>query len=193
MLELILIRHGQTDSNRKGTYSGWTDVELNKCGISQAERVRDKLKHINFDLVVASPLKRAKKTAEIISKNIIYDEGLKEINFGLWDNLSLEEIEEKYPKEYELWMEDDREEFIFPQGESIKDVQERAANVIDSIIKKQKKGIVLIVTHGGLIRNIVAHLLGMGRAGSWRFRIDNCGITKIQITDGYAVLTELNG
>ena len=193
MLQLILVRHGETNSNRQGVYCGWTDVELNEYGISQAERARDRLKHINFDLVVASPLKRTKKTAQIISKNIIYDEGLKEINFGLWDNLSLKEIEEKYPDEYNVWIKNENEEFMFPKGESIKDVQKRSASIIDKIMKKQKWGNVLIVTHGGLIRNIIAYLLGMGGMGAWRFRIDNCGITKIQIIEGYAVLTELNG
>lgn len=193
MLQLILVRHGETNSNKQGVYCGWTDVELNEYGISQAEGARDRLKHINFDLVVASPLKRTKKTAQIISENIIYDEGLKEINFGLWDNLSLEEIEEKYPDEYNIWMENGTEEFMFPEGESIKDVQKRSASVIDKIIKEQKKGNVLIVTHGGLIRNIISYLLGMGGIGAWRFRINNCGITKIEITEGYAVLTELNG
>lgn len=192
MLELVLLRHGETDSNKNGKYLGWTDVELNKYGVSQAEKARDKLKHISFDVVISSPLKRARETAEIISEDIIYNSELKETNFGLWDNLSFQEIKEKYPQDYKLWMKD-WGGFIFPEGESALDMHKRAVNFVDEIINKKQQGTVLIVTHAGLIRSIIAHLLGMEIAGAWHFHIDNCSITRIQITDGYAVLTELNG
>lgn len=190
MLKLILVRHGQTDSNKNKKYLGWTDVELNKCGIDQAQQVRDKLKYVDFDIVISSPLKRASETAKIISENIIYDSELKEINFGLWDNLSFEEIKEKYPKEHELWMKDWKR-FIFPEGESALDMHKRAVNFINKIYKKQE-GTILIVTHAGLIRSIIAHLLGMGMEGAGRFYIDNGSITVIEIIDDYALLTKLN-
>ncbi|MFL0194668.1 alpha-ribazole phosphatase [Clostridium sp. WILCCON 0269] len=192
MLELVMVRHGETDSNKNGKYLGWTDVELNKYGISQAEKARDRLKHISFDVVISSPLKRARETAEIISEDVIYDSELKETNFGLWDNLSFQEIKEKYPQDYKLWMKD-WGGFIFPSGESVMDMHKRAVNFVDKIINEKQEGTVLIVTHAGLIRSIIAYLLGMGIAGAWHFCIDNCSITRIQITDGYSVLTELNG
>lgn len=191
MLELVLVRHGETDSNKEGKYLGWTDVPLNEHGISQAMKVRDKLKDVKFDQVICSPLKRARETAEIISKNIAYHEELKEINFGLWDNLSHREIEEKYAEEYKLWISD-WQKFTFPQGESAMDMNKRVTNFIDKLVNEQESGYVLIVTHSGIIRNIIAYLLGMKMEDSWHFSIDNCGITKIQITEGYAVLTELN-
>ena len=63
MLELILIRHGQTDSNKRRTYVGWTDVELNEEGIRQARNLKEKLKNLSVDKIYSSPLKRARKTA----------------------------------------------------------------------------------------------------------------------------------
>lgn len=72
-------------------------------------------------------------------------------------------------------------------------MHKRAVNFVDEIINKKQQGTVLIVTHAGLIRSIIAHLLGMEIAGAWHFHIDNCSITRIQITDGYAILIELNG
>lgn len=196
MLELVLVRHGETDSNIKGTYLGWTDVELNETGLKQAEVVSEKLKSTKFDYIISSPLKRAKKTAEIINKyhnqEIIYNDSLKERNFGLWDDLTYKEITEKYPVECELWAKD-WSNYSAPEGESSVEAHKRKIDFIDKLILDKEEGVILIVTHLGCIRKIVAHLLGMGIEGSWRFRVDNCSITKISITEKYPVLTMLNG
>ena len=82
---LYVVRHGQTDWNLAGRLQGWSDIELNQTGVSQAQKVRDELSDINFDLCLASPLKRAAKTAEIICENkceIIFDELLVERSYG---------------------------------------------------------------------------------------------------------------
>jgi len=110
MLELILVRHGETDSNKRGTYLGWTDVELNSNGIRQACAIRDRLKPVKVDAIYSSPFKRTVKTAEIINENygleIIISDNLKERNFGIWDDLTFEEISSKYPAECRKWFED---------------------------------------------------------------------------------------
>jgi alpha-ribazole phosphatase len=180
----------------KGTYLGWTDVELNETGIKQAQMVSDKLKDTKFDYIISSPLKRAKTTAEIINKHhnlrINYEDGLKERNFGLWDDLTYKEITERFPEESELWAKD-WSNYSAPGGESSVQAHKRKTDFIDNLISEKDEGVILIVTHLGCIRKITAHLLGMGIEGSWRFRVDNCSITKIKITDKYPVLTLLNG
>jgi alpha-ribazole phosphatase len=196
MLELIIVRHGETDSNIKGTYLGWTDVELNDTGLKQAEAVSEKLKSTKFDFIVSSPLKRAKTTAEIINKShkqeIVYNDSLKERNFGLWDDLTYKEIIEKYPEESEEWAKN-WSNYAPPEGESAVEVYEKLMDFIDKLIIEKQEGTILIVTHLGCIRKLIGHLLGMGIDGSWRFRVDNCSITKIMITEKYPVLTLLNG
>lgn len=197
MLKLILVRHGETDSNKKGTYLGWTDVGLNEAGVMHAYAAKKKLEGENIDAVYASPLNRAYKTAEIINENfgldIICENSLMERNFGIWDNLNHAEITEKYPMEYEEYTRD-WINYCVKDGESSMQAYKRITNFINILLSEKKNGCVLIVTHLGCIRKVIAHLLGMAIEGSWRFKIDNGGITKIEVNDeGYAYLTLLNG
>ncbi|AUG58347.1 alpha-ribazole phosphatase [Acetivibrio saccincola] len=194
MLELILIRHGQTDSNKRRTYVGWTDVELNEEGIRQARNLKEKLKNLSVDKIYSSPLKRARKTAEIINENfnldIHYDNNLKERNFGIWDDLTDDEIKKLNEKEYNAWQKDWKN-YPVKGGESGMDSYERVIKFTENILNSFDSGRILIVSHLGTIRFMLSYLLGMGIEGSWRFRLDNCEMAKIQVTDGYGILTSL--
>jgi alpha-ribazole phosphatase len=196
MTELVIVRHGRTQSNTRSAYCGWTDVELDKEGISQARRAKDKLESMKVDYIFSSPLKRALKTAEIINENfnlpVTCSESLKERNCGVWEDLQYKEICEKFPEQVRMF-EKDWMKYCIQNGESALQFYSRVTEFINGLLNK-KQGTFLIVTHLGCIRNIVSHLLGMGIEGTWRFRVDNCGITRIQINDeGYAYLTQLNG
>lgn len=85
-MEVLLTRHGQTEWNVLGKVQGRADIELNEKGIQQAEETGEALKNEEIDLIICSPLKRAKQTAEIICKDrnipIIYDEDVIERDFG---------------------------------------------------------------------------------------------------------------
>ena len=84
-MKIYMTRHGETDWNKEGKMQGLTDTELNVTGINQAIETKEKLKKINFDLCISSPLKRASKTAKIIigdKCNIIYDDLLVERCLG---------------------------------------------------------------------------------------------------------------
>lgn len=101
-MKLIIVRHGQTNFNLERKLQGVTDNELNDNGKNQAEQTKEKLENETFDLILCSPLIRARQTADIINKErkvkIIYDERLIERDFG--------EFEGKYIKEYnvdEFW------------------------------------------------------------------------------------------
>ena len=88
-MKLLLTRHGQTDWNVMGKVQGITDIELNETGIKQAEETREKLLNENIDEIISSPLKRAKKTAEIIGSErnipIIIDEAIIERRYGKFE------------------------------------------------------------------------------------------------------------
>ncbi len=193
MLKLILVRHGQTKSNKIGAFVGHTDVPLNRTGIEEAIEVADKLRDEAIDKIYCSPLKRARETAsiihEIFPKEIIFDEALKEINFGLWDNLTYKEIEERYPKEHSEWIKG-KADFIFPKGESVIAAYTRHKSFLDKILKEE--GNFLIVAHGGFIRNAISMLLGMKVEDSWHFKVDNGSISEVEITEGYVVVKGLN-
>ncbi|RCX17559.1 alpha-ribazole phosphatase [Anaerobacterium chartisolvens] len=196
MLELILVRHGETDSNKKGTYLGWTDVELNERGLRQARGARDRLKGTRVDGIYCSPLKRASKTAEIINENFNValkpSDALKERNFGIWDDLTYNEIISGFPEQHALWVED-HINYCVEGGESTIQAYRRITEFIDQLLC-HSQGTFIIVTHMGCVRKIISYLLGMKIEDSWRFSVDNCGISKIIINDEkYAYLTLLNG
>ena len=96
-MKLLLTRHGQTDWNVAGKIQGITDIELNETGIKQAETTGEKLLNENIDVIISSPLKRARKTAEIIKgeRNIplIIDDSLKERRFGKFEGKTREEFD----------------------------------------------------------------------------------------------------
>lgn len=196
MLELIFIRHGETDGNIRQTYLGWTDTGLNENGIRQVQLLRDRLKDTKIDGIFSSPLKRTMETAKIINENykldIKYSEGLKERNFGVWDDLTLKEITDKYPLEYSQWT-NDWIKYRIKDGESAQEAYDRSVTFIKAILKSGIEGSILCVTHLGTIRFILAYLLDLGIENSWRFRVGNASITRVEIKEGYGVLTMLNG
>ncbi|MCX7708635.1 MAG: alpha-ribazole phosphatase [Clostridia bacterium] len=197
MLQLILVRHGETDSNKNRTYLGWTDVALNDDGIRQAYEAKRKLVGIKVDAIYASPLKRAYHTAEIINEafqlEIQLEDNLKERNFGVWDNLTLDEIKAKYQQEYDLYVQD-WINYCVTDGESSIQAYNRVTSFTDQLVKRNKEGTILLVTHLGCIRKIIASMLGMTIEDSWRFKLDNGSITRLEVNDeGYAYLSLLNG
>lgn len=196
MIEIVLVRHGQTNMNIKGTYSGWSDSELNETGIEQACIAREKLAGEDFDIIYSSPLKRALRTAEIINENfkkeIILDKNLREHSFGNWEDLTYLEIGEKYPEEAVKWQEDPINHCI-SGGESTAQFYNRVAKFFDNLIENGQGNRYLIAAHLGTIMIAISHFIGLGVEGMYRFKIDNCGITKITINDeGYAYLTHMN-
>ncbi len=195
-MRLYLVRHGETESNVRGACLGRKDVPLNETGIRQARELGERTACCRIDAIYSSPLKRAADTAAEIArthsgKRVITNAGLIERDYGIWDDMTFDEIKALDPEKYRMWMED----FIGyapPEGESSEQVQLRVNKAIDSIIDDNKDGCAAVVTHLGVIRHILSHLLGMDTAGSWHFTAENCKLTIIEITEGKTVLAALN-
>ena len=197
MIRLILVRHGETDSSRRGTFCGWTDSPLNEEGKRQARTAASKLTGIPIDIIYSSPSKRALETAEIINNalglRITCFNDLRERNFGRWEDLTYSDIGNTYPGELSKW-QNDWVNYRIEDGESAYQAHERVAAFADNLIKVNSNRVCLVVTHAGCIRSILSHLLGMGIGAMWRFKIECGGVTSVEITDdGYAYLTMLNG
>ena len=98
-MKFYIIRHGQTDWNKKGKIQGKTDIELNEEGIEQAREATKKLENCDIDVIISSPLKRARKTAEIINETknvpIIFKEELEERGFGEFEGKIRKEIHDE--------------------------------------------------------------------------------------------------
>lgn len=195
MLEIIFVRHGESIMNRNQVFCGWTDSKLTDKGILQAEIVCEKLKKEDLNLIISSDLDRCYKTAQIINKKhgieIIQEFRLRELNFGKWEGLSYNEICKKYSEESKCW-ERDYINYKLSEGESLVEMYDRVNRAYKDILKRYEKGKILIVSHSGVIRAILSHEICQSIEGYWKFKVDNCGITRLQYVEGFPILTAIN-
>jgi len=191
-IKLILIRHGESDGNVQRKFCGFKDVCLTKKGIWQAERLAYRLKGLSVDAVYCSDLKRARHTAEIIFRDrgvdIITNPKFREMNFGIWEGYTFEEVKSKYGygDEFNLWLENINEKINIPQGESLVDLNNRVMTELDKIFKKHQKmnndETIAIVCHGGTVRVILCNVLNLEL--KYMYRIEQYP-TALNIIDYY--------
>ena len=144
-MKVKFVRHGETDLNYPvKRMQGISDYDLNINGIKQAEEIKNKLAEENFDIIISSPLKRAKHTAEIINElkkiDIIYDDRIIERNYGQLEG-------QLFNKEY-CNLDYDFERI---GGESIDIYKARLKDFISEIKKKYYDKKVLVIAHNGVI------------------------------------------
>jgi broad specificity phosphatase PhoE len=145
-MKLYITRHGQTDWNVQKKVMGRCDEPLNEKGLSQAEETKTKLLDRDIDLIICSPLKRAKQTADIINVNnipIIYDDRLIERDFGEFEGLETKDFDF-----HGYW--DYYKNYNYESAENIQVFFKRVYNFLDDIINKYKDKNILIVAHGGI-------------------------------------------
>lgn len=152
---IIVTRHGQTDWNALGKVQGQTDIELNDIGKEQAKKTGELIKDEIIDLIITSPLKRAKETAEIINYKfrvqIIEENRLMERNYGKSEGLTKEEIKklkEIYPEITDVW--NYSKNININNIEKMDEFCNRIYQFLDDIINKYKDKNILLVTHGGV-------------------------------------------
>lgn len=155
---LYLMRHGQTDWNVKHRSQGWNDIPLNETGIEQAKNTASKLEGIDIETIYSSDLKRAKKTADIISAKldlpVHYTKRLREMNFGKAEGVKKTDLPAKFPYIYPAFNDvtnKERHDIRYPNGESIGEVQQRFMKLLTKLYEDGRQN-VLLVTHGMLIR-----------------------------------------
>ena len=196
--EIIFIRHGETDFNRARLYFGHLDTDLNKTGVEQLRKTkilfekREKMP----DVVFSSDLKRCSQSMEIleideeIEKNLTED--LREINFGIFEGKTYEEIKNKYPEKVEK-MKNDWRNFKADKGESINEMMLRVAEKMNEIINQYRNKKILVVAHAGVIQALTSYYLFGNLDGYWKFKINNGSITKLHVMeDGYTYFEYIN-
>lgn len=160
---LILVRHCQSMGNLTKVFQGQTDFDISPLGEKQLELLALRLRNVEIDVLCASPLIRAWKTAEAVNLYhklpIIPLDDLKEIDIGHLAGRGPGKVFEGYPELAENWREHP-ERCSFPGGESTKDVYERAKRVLRQIVSEHAGKTVAVVSHGFLMRNMVCVLLG---------------------------------
>lgn len=157
-MKLYITRHGTTEWNLERRLQGWGDSPLTADGINRAKLLGKYLEDVNFNIIYSSPLNRALETAKLIrgEKNtrIEIHEALKELSHGIWEGMTMEEIEEKYSEEYSIYRNRPGE-YIPMKGESFTDLFERVKSFLEEIASKGYEN-VLIVSHGITIKALIA-------------------------------------
>lgn len=178
-MNIIIVRHGQTDFNLERKLQGITDNKLNDTGKEQALITKEKLKNEKIDLIICSPLIRAKQTANIINEekklDIIYDDRLIERNFG--------EFEGEYIKNYnvdEFWSYNTNKKYI--KAENVRDFLNRVYNLLDEIKEKYKGKNILLVAHAGISVAVKCYFDGIPKNDKLvEIRLKNCEFAKYKI------------
>jgi broad specificity phosphatase PhoE len=198
MIELILIRHGQTHTNVAGRWHGWSDQPLTPFGQVQAQATARRLAPERDQIrgLYTSPLRRAAQTADVIGaalgREAIQIEDLKEINFGELEGTSLEEMEHQHPALFARWQDKTDMSFQWPGGERRADFFRRATDACQQILARHSGGKIVAVAHGGTIRACLAHLLPHQLSRWWDYALDNCGLNRVRIEKDKTQLIALN-
>ena len=172
---ILFVRHGETEYNAKGLTQGQLDIPLNENGINQAEVVKQALKDEKIDIIYASPLSRARQTAEIINEEhnveIVFDDRLMEFYAGI-----------RQGEDFYSWSEDRIKAFKeCPESfgaESNIDFFTRVIEFFSEIEDEDKN--ILIVSHGGVFKNIYRYLHGITDFMQKFPTPENCEVVKMK-------------
>ena len=195
MVEIILVRHGETAWNASETFRGRKDVPLNDTGVRQAQLLGEYLRDEKIDLIYSSPLQRAVKTAEAIAAHhgltVKAVSNLNDMDFGKWEGLSLEEVKDRYEDVYRDWM-DTPEQVRIPGGETLEDVENRAVPFLQEAVARLGEGKLVLVSHRVVHKVLICSLLCLGNAGFFSIKMDNAAVTRFVFEGGRAILTSHN-
>jgi broad specificity phosphatase PhoE len=164
-MEIVLVRHGETEWSRDHRHTGRTDVPLTAEGRRQAERLRDALAEWSFTRVLSSPLSRALDTCRLAGygERAELSDALLEWDYGEYEGETTDRIRESRPG-WNLWRDG------CPGGETVEQVGERADRAIARALETQ--GEVAIVAHGHLLRILGARWIGLPASGGGALALD---------------------
>ena len=183
IVQIVLVRHGATDWNLQGRCQGATDRELSEAGIRQAEQISALLSEEKFHAVYSSNLRRARQTAELISRPhdlpVLIEDELRELDHGALEGRTFNEIKNSYGEFLTRWRSEPAE-ICVPGGERLVDVAERAWKGLNDIVRRHPEAPrILVVSHNFPILGIVCRISGTHLNNYRTFHLDPCGITRL--------------
>ncbi|MGQ9920829.1 MAG: alpha-ribazole phosphatase [Desulfobacca sp.] len=193
---LYLVRHGQVADGHTDRYHGHNDVELSPTGIRQCEALAAHLQEVSFAGIYASDLTRTRQGAEIIGQGrglpVQVVPAFREINFGIWEGLTFQEIMDRYPEELRQRF-NDLANYRIPGGESLKDLEARLTPALSELRQRHVGQNFLVVAHAGSNRVILSQALNLDL--NYIFRLDQAyaGLNIIDYYPDLAVVRLLNG
>jgi broad specificity phosphatase PhoE len=190
----LLMRHGETPWNREGRVMGRNPIELDEDGRRQVEAAIPLARALAPELIISSPLVRARQSAEIIARGlgiaeVVEDVRLSEVKYGRWEGLVYDDLIKD--SHYLHYRERPLDEPT-PGGETMYDVQARGVEAVRHTIGANLGKRVLFVSHGDIIRTVLCHFMNLGLENFRRIRIDNATFFGIQIAGDFAEIKFLN-
>jgi len=182
MLQVYLVRHGETVWNAARRIQGQSDSALTAKGEQQAFQVAERVKSLGITHVIASDLGRTRRTAEIIAVacgcGVILDPRLRELNMGVLEQRPLDEL----TAEEESWRKalvDGTENGRIPQGESMAELASRMHEALNACLELPEGSRPLLVSHGMALGALVSTILGLSPSAERRLRLRNCSISRV--------------
>jgi len=193
-MKMYVVRHGETLWNKEEVFRGRKDIPLNETGRIQAEKVGAYFAAIPLARIVSSPLQRAVQTAQAIGKaaglSVDTMEELTDINFGIWEGLSLRDVEKRYPAEFDLWKRSPHK-LHTSGGETLAMVRERVSQSLARLAYPGDEAIAL-VTHRVICKMIVLCCLNVGDDHFWDLKYDPASVTLLEGEPGRFTLVFSN-
>lgn len=177
-MKLTLVRHTSLQI-ASGICYGQTDVDVANSFMQEAMQTKTKLATEVFDAVFTSPLQRCVKLADALGHStMVEDERLKELDFGEWEMQAWDDV----PRDvFDVWAQN-YAELAPPNGETFEQLQQRGVDFLTAVMKNHPDQHVLVVTHGGMIRAMLAYVLNMQLKGLFRFNVDYGSITQLDFS-----------
>ncbi len=197
-MQIVLVRHGATDWNLEHRCQGATDRDLSEVGLRQAEEIAERLRQETIHAVYSSDLRRARRTAEVISQHhklpVVVEASIRELDHGHLEGLTFNEIKQSYGDFLTRWRTQPAELQV-PGGERLADVVERAWLGLNRIVARHEPAhTIVIVSHNFPIVGIVCRITGTPLNDYRNYHLDPCGMSRLKHNDdGSWQVTHING
>ena len=190
-----IVRHGQTNWNILGKTQGHGNSDLTAKGIEQATELAESIVNYPIDYIYSSDLGRAVQTAQILGDklNIKVEEteALREMGFGEWEGLLIDEIKANYANVYTTWRNEPHLAQI-PGGETLHLIKDRVDSFIQSLNEKYDDKHILLVTHSVTVRVMLLAFLNSGMENIYRIKQDNTALNIVEYRDYGPVVIKMN-
>lgn len=195
MTQILLVRHAVNDFVKTGKLAGWTpEVHLNDEGKVQAEALGKRLADAPITHLYASPLERTMETAQAIQQHhpqleIVQNVELGEVRYGDWEGKEVRALQSR-----KMWhvIQEYPSRAYFPNGETMRGVQERAVNEVERLAAAHPRGLVVVVSHADVIKMVVAHFLGMHLDNFQRIVISPASMSSLALGYGRPYVATIN-
>ena len=194
-MRLWLVRHGETEANVAGLYSGHAPTPLPERGIAQAQTLGTLLRNVPVDNVLCSELERARHTTQLIlGDREVPVRNMPELNemfFGDWEMRHHRDLAREDAENYAVWC-NDWQNATPTNGEGFQAFSQRVERFIAQLADYKTCQNLLVVSHQGVLSVLIARLLSMPAAAMWHFRVEQGCWSAIDFCDDFAVLKVLN-